>query len=101
MEFVQPAEKALYYLTTRQHNKSVQFVTLYNFDLSIVNLLDPIGKAPTGVSSIYQDLLYTGKTVRVEKDHLNGPIPVRNISGRYGYGMRQPHRIYDNVALDS
>ncbi len=69
--------------------------------LRATNLLDLIGKAFAGVSSIYQELLYTGKTVQVEKDHLNSPIPICNISGCYGYGMRQTHCIYDNVALDS
>jgi len=100
-EFVKPAKKTLYHPTARQHNKFVQFVTLYYFDLSTANLLDLIGKALTRVPSIHQKLLYTGKIVQVEKDHLNSSIPVCNISGCHGYGMRQPHRIYDNVAFDS
>ena len=45
--------------------------------------------------------LKPSNVVLVQKNHLNGSIPVCNISGCYGYGMRQSHCIYDNVALDS
>ena len=45
--------------------------------------------------------LKPSNVVQVQKNHLNGSIPVCNISGCYGYGMRQSHCIYDNVALDS
>ena len=69
--------------------------------LRATNLLDLIGKAFAGVSSIYQELLYAGKVVQVQMNHLNDSIPVCNISGCYGYGMRQSHCINDNVALDS
>ena len=45
--------------------------------------------------------LKPSNVVQVQKNHLNGSIPVCNISGCYGYGMRQSHCIYDNVAPDS
>ncbi len=83
-----------------ENNKLVQFTSLHNFNLCTANRLDLLGKAFTRIATIYQKLLYVGKAVQIEKNHLNGSIPVRNIGSRYCDCMRQPHRIYYNMALD-
>ncbi len=78
----------------------MQFTALHNFNLCAANIGDLLGKAFAGIASIHQKLLHMGKVVQIEKDHLNGSIPVRNVSGCDCYGVRQSHRIYNNVALD-
>ena len=83
-EFVEPAEKALCHP-----------------NLCAANILDLIGELLAGIASVHQKLLHMRKIVQVEKNHLNRPIPICNISRCYSYGVRQSHRINYDVAFDS
>ncbi len=78
----------------------MQFTAFHNLNLCAANILDLPGKALTRIATIYRKFFYAGKTVRIEKNHPDGSIPIRNVGSRYGNCMRQPHRIYYNMTLE-